>query len=218
MFASSNGVRESDMKGFSVVMLAAMAALMLSSQLHAQAREMSPDELSRSCVYGDCKNGFGILEIKTIRGTDRYEGGFEEGMFHGVGRFEQMVSVTGRAYYDGDWEMGVRHGRGTYWNGVSNLYIGNWRDDLRHGHGAYYFGLRDWAPNRHTEAWLKDNVENYTGEFVDDLYQGYGTYRWANGQRYEGYFFANEKHGAGTFFYATGSRRDQVWEYGRFLR
>lgn len=184
----------------------------------AQSGMMNPAEIRRHCVFGDCLNGFGILEVRTNAGTDRYEGDFKDAMFHGSGRFEQMISSTGRSYYDGRWNMGSRNGRGTFWNGVSNLYIGNWRNDLRHGQGSYFFGLTDWAPNRHTESWLRENVENYTGDFVDDLYQGNGTYRWPDGQRYVGTFFANEKHGAGTFFYASGTRREQVWEYGRFVR
>jgi len=184
----------------------------------AQSTMMNPTEMGRTCVFGDCLNGFGILEVRTDVGTDRYEGEFKDASFHGSGRFEQMISSTGRSYYDGQWNMGSRNGRGTFWNGVSNLYIGQWRDDLRHGQGSYFFGLTDWAPNRHTESWLRENVENYTGEFVDDLYQGNGTYRWPDGQRYVGTFFANEKHGAGTFFYASGTRREQVWEYGRFVR
>ncbi|MDB0061178.1 MORN motif precursor, partial [Gammaproteobacteria bacterium] len=69
----------------------------------------------------------------------------------------------------------------------------------------------------HSEYWLSQNTENYTGNFVNDHYQGEGTYRWPNGQRYEGKFFASKKHGPGTFFYATGTRRNQVWEYGRFI-
>lgn len=199
------------------VFLTAWIALLSGSTL-AQSTMINPEEMSRTCVFGDCLEGFGILELRTSIGTDRYEGSFKDGKFHGAGRFEQMISSTGRSYYDGDWNLGVRNGRGTYWNGISNLYIGQWRNDLRHGQGSYFFGLTDWAPNKHTESWLKENVENYTGEFVDDLYQGSGTYRWPDGQRYVGTFYANEKHGAGTFFYASGTRREQFWEYGRFLR
>ena len=184
----------------------------------ATAQMMSKGELSRTCVYGDCVNDFGILEIRTEVGTDRYEGNFSEGKFHGHGRFEQMISRTERAYYDGDWVMGLREGRGTYWNGVSGLYIGQWRDDLRHGQGAYFHGIKDWSPNKYTEHWLRENVENYSGDFVDDLYQGKVTYRWPDGQRYVGEFYANEKHGSGTFFYPTGTRREQVWRYGRLVR
>lgn len=213
-------MRNSKIVRFYRVLISAsmMLAAMTIAPAHSQSNMMSEGETSRACVYGDCQNGFGILEIRTNVGTDRYEGNFSEGMFHGNGRFEQMISNTARAYYDGDWNMGARDGRGTYWNGVSSLYIGQWRNDYRHGHGSYFFGLSDWAPNRHTEAWLRENVENYTGEFVDDLYQGSGTYRWPDGQRYVGTFYANEKHGEGTFFYPTGTRREQVWEYGRFVR
>jgi hypothetical protein len=186
--------------------------------VHSQSNIMSEGEIRRLCVFGDCQNSFGILEIRTNVGTDRYEGNFSDSMFHGNGRFEQMISVTHRSYYDGEWNMGARDGRGAYWNGMSSLYIGQWRNDLRHGQGSYFFGLTDWVPNRHTEDWLRVNVENYTGNFIDDLYQGDGTFRWANGQNYVGTFFANEKHGPGTFFYANGTRREQVWEYGRFVR
>ncbi len=177
-----------------------------------------PAELSRECAYGDCEDGYGILEVRTEIGTNRYEGTFQDGEFHGQGRYEVMVSRSARAYYEGDWVMGVREGRGTYWNGVSDLYIGQWQNDLRHGRGAYFFGVQDWTPNKHSEHWLQNNVENYTGEFVEDLYEGDGTYRWPDGERYEGEFYANEKHGNGTFYYSTGSRRDQYWQYGRFIR
>ena len=51
------------------------------------------------------------------------------------------------------------------------------------------------------------------------LFQGQGTYRWANGHRYEGGFFAGDKHGFGTFYYAkTGTARQQLWNYGDFVR
>lgn len=199
--------------------LAALFAVGVAPAVLAQSWLTNPPaELRRECVYGDCQNGYGILEIRTELGTNRYEGTFQEGEFHGNGRLEFMVSQNERAYYEGNWLMGVREGRGTYWNGVSNLYIGQWRNDLRHGQGAYFFGVQDWSPNKHSEQWLRDNVENYTGEFVDDLYEGSGTYRWPDGARYVGDFYANEKHGNGTFYYPTGSRRDQYWQYGRFIR
>jgi hypothetical protein len=191
---------------------------LLAAAWSAQAQMRTAPELGRQCIYGDCRDGFGIVEIRNEWGTDRYEGGFRDGKYHGHGRFEFMASRTERGYYDGDWSMGMREGRGTHWDGKANLYIGQWRDDLRHGRGSYFFGVRDWLPNKHSEFWLSENVENYSGDFVDDLYQGKGTYRWPDGQRYVGDFFANEKHGPGTFFYPTGTRREQVWRYGRLVR
>ncbi len=194
-----------------------VAFLVLWSGTVSALSPRSP-ELSRSCVSGDCQNGYGRLEIRTEFGTDEYEGDFQDGKFHGYGKYSLMVSRSERGYYEGHWVNGERHGRGTFWNGVSQLYIGEWRDGLRHGRGSYFFGVSNWRPNRHSEMWLSENYENYTGDFVDDLYQGHGTYRWPDGQRYVGTFFANEKHGPGTFYYPTGTIRPQVWEYGRFIR
>ncbi len=172
---------------------------------------------SQACVYGDCENGSGRLELKTEFGKGLYRGEFLNGKFHGRGRLEVPISFLEKSIYVGDWDEGIRSGRGTYWNGKGNLYIGEWRDDKRNGHGSYFFGLPRWEENKHTEYWLSENVENYTGNFVNDHYQGRGTYRWPNGQRYEGGFFASKKHGPGTFFYSTGTRRNQVWEYGKFV-
>ena len=72
--------------------------------------------------------------------------------------------------------------------------------------------------NEHTEFWLKENFENYTCGFVEDHYQGQGTYRWPDGQKYVGGFFASDKHGEGTFYYGTGTARQQYWQYGDLIR
>lgn len=183
----------------------------------AAALSPAAPELDRECTYGDCENGFGILEIKTTLGTDIYEGNFRDGAFHGFGEYTGFVTRSDKAYYEGSWLDGKRHGRGTYWDGLSDLYIGEWRDGLRHGRGSYFFGLDDWAPNRHTERWLTGNTENYTGQFVDDQFQGEGIYRWPDGRRYEGGFYANDKHGRGRFYYQTGTSLPQQWEYGRLV-
>jgi len=173
---------------------------------------------SRECVRGDCQQGEGTLELKTPWGAGFYRGSFEDGEFHGQGRLELPISFLNREIYDGNWRAGERSGRGKHWNGEGNLYIGQWRNDKRHGQGSYFFNLPRWEENRHTEFWLKDNTENYTGEFVNDHYQGQGVYRWADGQRFEGSFFASEKHGPGVFYYTTGVRREQFWQYGELIR
>lgn len=197
--------------GIAMVFLAPAA----QAQLAVAPQEIR--ELSRQCIYGDCVNGMGTLEITTSMGVNTYRGNFKDGKYHGYGKLEEMVSRTERAYYDGNWDAGIRSGRGTYWNGKGNLYIGEWKNDRRHGRGSYFFGVKDWTENKYSEYWLSENVENYTGEFVNDLYQGHGTYRWPDGQKYVGEFFANDKHGPGTFHYPRGSVRQQVWEYGELI-
>ncbi len=198
------------------------AAVLLSSNAMAQIQVIEPEfeiqEVSRACLYGDCLNGYGTLEITTNVGKNLYRGNFKDGKYHGNGKLEEMLTVTTRAYYDGNWDMGIRNGRGTYWNGTGNLYIGQWRNDKRDGQGSYFFGVKDWTPNKYSEFWLSENVENYTGGFQNDLYHGQGTYRWTDGQKYVGEFFANDKHGPGTFYYPSGTIRPQVWEFGDFVR
>lgn len=196
-----------------------VAALLIAHSATAQLQKAPVEivELSRECVFGDCMNGYGTLEMKTNIGLNSYRGNFKDGQYHGFGKLTQMLSRTQRAYYEGNWVMGVRSGRGTYYNGKDKLYIGQWKNDVREGQGSYFFGLKDWSENKYSEHWLSNNVENYTGEFVNDLYQGQGTYRWPDGQKYVGEFFANDKHGPGTFIYPSGTIRKQVWEYGHFV-
>ncbi|MEQ8315429.1 MAG: hypothetical protein RL839_08200 [Gammaproteobacteria bacterium] len=174
---------------------------------------------AQTCVRGDCVSGIGTMEYATPFGKGTYAGEFEEGEFHGHGRLEIPISWTQKEVYEGDWENGIRSGRGKHWNGKGNLYIGEWRANKRNGYGSYFFNLPRWEENQHTEFWLRENTENYTGEFLNDHFHGQGTYRWPEGQRYEGGFFAGEKHGPGTFYYAkTGTARQQWWNYGDFIR
>jgi hypothetical protein len=187
----------------------------LSASAYAQPLPVTTD---KECVYGDCENGTGTMEIDTPAGKATYRGNFLNGEFHGYGRLEEPLSFVEKAVYAGNWENGIRNGRGTYWDGKKDLYIGQWRDNRRHGRGSYFVNLMEWRENEHTEFWLSQNAENYTGEFVNDLYQGEGVYRWKNGSRFEGGFFANDKHGFGTFYYETGTARKQLWDYGDFIR
>ena len=188
---------------------------LFSAQLLAQSlKEVTEEE----CVYGSCGNGRGTLSLKTPWGLGEYIGDFRDEEFHGYGRLEIPISFTQRAVYAGNWVRGQREGRGTHWNGEGKLYIGEWRTNKRHGTGSYFFNIPEWKENEHTEFWLKENFENYTGDFVEDHFQGKGTYRWPDGQRYEGSFFASDKHGEGVFYYTTGTSRKQFWHYGDLLR
>ncbi len=180
--------------------------------------QMLASVIEETCVYGDCNAGFGTLELRTEFGKGKYEGEFVAGEFHGFGRLEIPVSNVARASFLGNWVQGKRQGRGTYWNGTGNLYMGQWQNGMRHGIGTYVVNLPRWTDNLYTEYWLQQNTENYTGDFVDDHYQGNGTYRWQNGSKFTGGFFANSKHGPGTFYYETGTARQQLWEHGDWIR
>lgn len=200
-------------------LLRTVAAMLITlACVPAATAQMLSDVTDRNCIQGDCENGYGTLELYTPLGKGSYVGEFDDGQFHGYGRLELPVTRTQRSSYLGNWDHGVRSGRGTYWNGQGNLYIGQWRNDLRHGMGTYVVNLPRWSDNLYTEFWLKENTENYSGQFVDDFYSGQGTYRWQSGSKYTGGFFANDKHGPGTFYYETGTARQQLWEHGNWIR
>ena len=178
----------------------------------------SLDEVtSKKCVYGDCIDGRGRLELGTSFGKGFYSGHFREGVFHGKGRLEITISSTEKEIYVGNWDQGSRNGRGTHWNGNGKLYIGQWAYNKREGQGSYFINMPSWFENQNSEFWLRENTENYTGDFVNDSYHGQGTYRWPDGQKFVGGFFANKKHGKGIFYYATGTIRQQNWEYGKLI-
>ena len=183
----------------------------------ATAQQLT-DVISTECVSGDCQQGRGVMEIIVPTGKAIYDGHFEDGEFNGHGRLTVPLNVIDETVYVGNWRNGKRDGRGKYWNGKGNLYIGQWLDDIRHGQGSYFYNLPSWKENQHSEYWLKENTENYSGGFKDDLYYGQGTYRWINGNKYVGGYFANDRHGPGVFYYKTGSSRKQLWEYGEFVR
>ena len=197
-----------------------MSLLVLSGFISLFASAQSLDSVTEKvCVRGECVNGRGTQELSTPFGKGVYRGDFVNGAFEGYGRLEIPISWTEKEVYVGEWEEGIRQGRGTHWNGKGNLYIGEWRNNKRNGEGSYFYNLPEWRENQHTEFWLKDNFENYTGDFLNDHFHGQGTYRWEDGKRYIGGFFAGEKHGQGTFYYdITSTARQQVWEYGEFIR
>lgn len=185
----------------------------------AQGALAQPD-YEPGCQRGDCMNGYGVLVEETDRGLTLYRGEFREGQYHGDGRLEFLDEGE---VYDGDFFLGKKQGRGILWNRSANwnrinnvydVYIGNWRNDRRNGQGTQAFNVENWSDsNRHTESWLVDNTENYTGDFVNDVFSGQGTYRWADGTKYTGGWAANKKHGRGYFDFGTGIRSERIFEF-----
>jgi len=53
-------------------------------------------------------------------------------------------------------------------------------------------------------VWSKDNNE-YKGNMVNGLPEGYGTFIWDNGNRYDGNWKKGKQHGYGIMYYENGS-------------
>lgn len=182
------------MKKTSALFLTLILALPGQAAMAANSEEVG-------CIRGDCENGEGTLVQDTAQGRTIYRGHFKNGQYHGFGRltWEDLGTI-----YKGYWEEGKRDGRGTYWDRDNNVYIGEWKNDRRNGQGSQFFAVEGWREDRYTENWLRDNTENYTGEFKNDVFYGQGTYRWKDGTKYVGGWAANKKHGDGHFDYGNG--------------
>lgn len=188
---------------------ALLAAFLLMTVLAPQA-QILPPEVVFGCIYGDCENGRGTLVEDTSRGVTTYRGTFREGRYHGFGRLSYDDE---RAVYKGYFVDGIREGRGTYWDRDNNVYIGYWKNNRRYGQGSQFYGVDGWQEDRWGVDWLRDNTENYTGNFRNDVFYGEGTYRWQDGTKYVGSWVANKKHGEGYFDYGNGYVSRRTYEF-----
>ena len=59
----------------------------------------NPDLVNNDCLEGDCVNGFGIMKYTDNDRPYRYEGGFKNGKFHGIG-FIYLESRNGLTLID----------------------------------------------------------------------------------------------------------------------
>ena len=190
------------------LLLAALWVGLLSALPLVPLHAAVGDELG--CISGDCQNGVGTLVEKTADGLRRYRGDFVNGKFHGFGKLELLEK---KITYKGNFRNGLKWGRGTEWNGNGDVYIGQWRNDRRNGQGLQAFRVSDWQEDKYTEHWLSRNTEHYQGGFLNDNFDGQGTYRWSDGVSYTGGWAANKKHGRGYFLYPTGMRSDRIFEF-----
>uniref|UniRef100_A0A7S2DHM1 MORN repeat-containing protein 5 n=1 Tax=Haptolina brevifila TaxID=156173 RepID=A0A7S2DHM1_9EUKA len=78
---------------------------------------------------------------------------------------------------------------------------------------------------RHGRGVFKDGPaeeQTYEGEWVDDMMQGRGTFRYVSGAKYEGEFLGNKYHGHGIFLFPDGAayegpfQENQMHGHGKF--
>ena len=112
--------------------------------------------------YFKGKKKFGKYEFKN---KDRYEGNFNNDLFHGKGVYEW----SNKKKYEGEWYEGKMNGKGklTFPNG--SYYEGDFVNGIKEGKGKYF--------------WKHDKY--YNGEWKDDMQNGFGTY-YKNGEKIRG--------------------------------
>jgi hypothetical protein len=87
----------------------------------------------QGCIYGDCKNGEGVL----LGQNYIYCGSFQNGLRHGYGEMRWTGESWGNSYL-GNSESNVRTGIGAYFWPNGNKYYGEWQGGNRNGLGAFF--------------------------------------------------------------------------------
>jgi len=89
-------------------------------------------------------------------------------------------------YYEGNFVQDKKCGKGMLYNSDNvAVYSGDWENGARNGHGTYLLYLNG------------NLVSRYQGNFIDELYDGFGKETFPNGDQYEGLYQVGKKHGKG---------------------
>ncbi|NXJ08347.1 R10B2 protein, partial [Odontophorus gujanensis] len=150
--------------------------------------------------------------VAFFEGGNIYKGMFSEGLMHGQGTYTwadgvkyegtfvknvQMVSGcytwNDGSVYEGSIKNGLRHGFGFFRSGIHPVsYIGYWYKGKRHGKGTIYY-------DQEHKSW-------YSGDWVDNVKQGWGIRRYKSGNIYEGHWEKNVRHGRGRMRWLTADQ------------
>jgi hypothetical protein len=161
----------------------------------------------------DARHGWGFYSTTTYK----YDGQWYNDMKHGKG----LIVYNNGEQYEGQWNNNYPSGTGGYTFKDGSTYKGTFFKGLRHGRGIleYKDGSMvydgDFVEDRkHGRALITFNNGVYDGEMRDDAREGYGVYRYSNGDSYEGTWLNNKKHGNGLLKFANGGYFKGVWING----
>ena len=143
------------------------------------------------------KNGIkieGYWSEGTLQGWGRvtdgsgqfYEGYFINGKINGKGIKKNLDGYN----YKGEFFLGMKEGFGKEEN-KKITYEGEFHKNLKCGKGICFFKLLE---------------ENYEGEFENNVINGYGFYKWKNGNTFKGNFINGKMNGLGLFLWTDGSK------------
>lgn len=98
---------------------------------------------------------------------------------------------------------------GEYFNGFRDKKI-HTVGTLTQKNGEYTGELLNGVPcGKGSYKWANGDV--YEGDFSDGKFNGKGIYRWANGDVYDGEFLNDKRHGKGVHKYSFGTKYEGTW-------
>ena len=147
--------------------------------------------------YNNVRHGYGVEEIPSKDGTQRYEGEWKEDKRCGFGK----ILYANGDRYEGEWLDNLRHGQGKFYYTNGNFYEGGWLSNKKEGVGTYIFA----------------NGTRYDGELKNDKINGRGICHYADGEVYEGEWLDGKWHGKGKRSLQDGTVQDGYFENGKFV-
>ena len=170
--------------------------------------------------YNNVRHGYGVEEIPSKDGTQRYEGEWKEDKRCGFGK----ILYANGDRYEGEWLDNLRHGQGKFYYTNGNFYEGEWLDDLKHGQGKFYYTNGNfyeggWLSNKKegVGTYIFANGTRYDGELKNDKINGRGICHYADGEVYEGEWLDGKWHGKGKRSLQDGTVQDGYFENGKFV-
>lgn len=167
------------------------------------------DLLVSDVGIGEGKSSEGEISVVTFPNGDRYEGGFDKGLFSGWG----VYYYSNGDRYEGEFKNDMKSGRGTFTFSNGDKYIGEFKDDMMDGYGSFSYSNGD----RYVGAFKSDmrsgngamvykNGNKYSGGFKNGEKCGNGIFRFSNGDIYKGEFRKDARNGNGTYSYVSGAK------------
>ncbi|XP_004945158.1 radial spoke head 10 homolog B isoform X2 [Gallus gallus] len=159
--------------------------------------------------------------VAFFEGGNIYKGMFSEGFMHGQGTYTWADGVkyegtfvknvqmfhgyymwNDGSIYEGSVKNGLRHGFGFFRSGIHPVsYIGYWYKGKRHGKGTIYYD--------------QEHMSWYSGDWVDNVKEGWGIRCYKSGNTYEGHWEKNVRHGKGRMRWLTADQEYVgQWVYG----
>ena len=67
-------------------------------------------------------------------------------------------------------------------------------------------------------TWTFADGEKYVGEWKDNNKHGLGTFTWASGNKYVGEYKDGKRNGQGTYTWADGRIKKGIWKDGQLVK